>query len=54
MIGNLKEVKVKDTKTTSLMSLLLTFDIIYTFFSVSVVEFEQINVCQDNPWAEFW
>ena len=28
-----------------LVSLLLTLDIFHTFFTVSVVDFEQVNVC---------
>ena len=51
MAENPKKIKVnnKDTRTTSLMSLLLTLDIFHTFFTVSTVDFKQVNICWDNP-----
>ena len=46
------EVNNKDTATTSgvvLQFLLLTFTIFHTFFSVSIVDYEQLNVCWVGP-----
>ena len=59
MIENLKKSKLtirqqNDVIDVILMSLSLTLDIFYTFFSVSFVDFEQVNVCWKNPWPEFW
>ena len=54
MTENLKKVKVNDVIDVHLVSLLLTLDIFHTFFSVPIVDFEQVNVFWNNPWPEFW
>ena len=39
------EVNIRDTKTMATVSLLLNLSIIHPFSSVSIVDFEQANVC---------
>lgn len=43
-----------DVNDVIVVSLLLTFDIFQIFLSISVVAFEHVNICWDNPWPIFY